>query len=1116
MRLFLTVFLMMMVVAVNAQVTTSSISGKITDTKGETIIGATVKAVHVPSGTVYNSVSNIDGRYSIQGMRAGGPYSVEVTYIGFQGKKFSNITLPLGQNTVVNAELKEGDQILDEVVVTGSRNSNMRTDRAGATTTIDAARIESVPTISRSMNDILKLTPQGGNTGNGFAVAGGNYRQSYVTVDGAAFNNAFGIGSNLPAGGSPISLDALDQITVSSTPFDVRQSGFTGGAINAVTKSGTNQFKGSAYMFTTNTHLSGNKVDDYELIRNRNNTTTYGLTLGGPIIKDKLFFFVNGEYENNVSAGPSAIARADESADFDPSTGIVHRPTVGMMNEISSFLQEKYGYNPGRYQGYSLETPAYKILARLDWNVNDNNRVTFRFSRSHSKNSNSPSGSTTPFKNTTIYPGDKSLGIGTNNGRNSNYGMYFESSRYMQEQNFTSYAAEWNSKFGSFNNVLRATYSLQNEPRTYVGGVFPTVDILKDGAVYASFGPDPFTAGNLRDVKTFVATNELTYNTGIHNFLAGLSFETNSAVNGFAPASNGYYVYSSWDDFKNGNKPAAYGVTFPMRGDGQFQAKMKYNQFSFYLQDQMNVTDNFRLTAGLRFEVPMYPALKDNFNEAFSKIDFNGSNWVKDANGKYTQLEPTWAKHYSTDQLPKTTLTVSPRVGFNWDITGDRRFVLRGGTGYFVGRLPFVWLVSAVGNAGCGQYTYFYNNASGAQFGQPDFHTTVADQLKDLNIQKSSAAPSAPTIIDRNLKMNATWKSSLAFDAVLPGDINFSVEGIYSKDFNPAIVTNEGYSWQGGSITLAPGDVRKYYTQIPEQANQYQNAYLITNAGNRAYYYSITTSLAKHFNFGLDLSASYTYANARSYGDGIGDQVNSAYYNNRFSINGNNEKELGYGTYVTPNRLLINASFYKEYGKNFGTRVGLVYEGMNIGYANGYASTRYSYTLGSNVVNDYGSNNLLYVPASREILNDWNFSDIKDKKGDVTYSADAQRDDFWNYINQDDYLKNRKGKYAERGGAVMPWHHQLDFKLEQNFFLNVGGQRNTLQFGVDIKNLANLLNSSWGLYKTVNQTSLLTYNKDKSFNFIRRGSDILNKTYSNYTSWNSTYSIQFSIRYIFN
>ena len=687
-----------MVTTAMAQITTSSVSGKIT-ANGEDVIGATIKAVHQPSGTVYRAVTNIDGRYSIQGMRPGGPYVLEVTYVGYKNKQVKGISLSLGQNTVLNETLAEDAAQLEDVVVVADRNNNMRTDRAGATTSINADQIEAVPTVSRSMNDLLKLTPQGANVGSGFSVGGGNYRQSYVTVDGAAFNNAFGIGGNLPGNGSPISLDALDQISVSSSPYDVRLSGFTGGAISAVTKSGTNDFKGTAYMYTTNSHLRGNKVSDYELNRLQSHSTTWGVSFGGPIIKDKLFFFANGEYQSNISAGPSGTARVNASDEWSPSSGTVHRPLQSDMDNMLSFLNKTYGYNPGRYQGYSLDTPSYKFLARIDWNINENNKLNIRFSKSHDKDSSNPSSSTTPFKDSVIYPGgEDATGGKGQSGRTSNAGLYFESARYYQEKNFTSVAAEWNSKWGGVSNVLRATYSYQDEPRTYVGGMFPTVDILKNGSYYMGFGPDPFTQGNLRQVKTFVATDEASWAMGIQNFTAGLQFETNEATNGFGAASAGYYVFESMDDFMNGKAPRSYGVTFPMDGSSQFNATMKYNQFSAYVQDQVNFSDRFRLTAGLRFELPIYPELENNYNKAFAAM-----KWKNDA-GVESQ--------YTTDQLPDAPLTVSPRVGFNWDILGNHKLVLRGGTGYFVGRLPFVWLVSAVGNAGCGQYTYYYNTPS--------------------------------------------------------------------------------------------------------------------------------------------------------------------------------------------------------------------------------------------------------------------------------------------------------------------------------------------------------------------------------------------------------------------
>ena len=1100
---FLMTLLLTFSLTIMAQVTTSGINGKVT-ADDEVAIGATVIAKHVPSGTVYRGVTNVNGRYSLTGLRSGGPYEIEISYIGFQTKMFTGINLPLGQNMVIDTKLPSTSTELDEVIIVAANRNNMRIDRAGAVTSVGSEQMALTPTVSRSMNDIMKLTPTGANTGNGFAVGGGNYRQSYITVDGAAFNNAFGIGSNLPGNGSPISLDALDQITVSTTPFDVRQSGFTGGSINAVTKSGTNRFKGTAYMYTTNTHLNGNKIGDVELTRSRDHHTTYGASIGGPIIKNKLFFFVNGEFEDNVSAGPSAVARANATDDWGSSTGNVHRPTVEQMNTISSYLRNTYGYETGGYQGYSLKAPAYKILARLDWNINESNKLNVRFSRTHQKDSSSPSSSTSPLSHSTIYPGGQDGGAGRyTSGRTSYTSLYYQNSRYYQVRNFTSVAGEWNSKWGNnLSNTLRLTYSYQDEPREYDGNRFPSVDILENGSVLTSFGPDLFTEGNLRRVKTFVATDELTYSLGLHRFLAGVQYETNEAVNGYQQAGNGFYVFSSWNDFVTGAKPASYAVTFPRHGLDPYEAKMKYQQFSFYLQDQMNLSDQFRLTAGLRFEVPHYPSLSENYNEKFAEMVFN-------------------RQAFTTDQLPKTSLTVSPRIGFNWDVLGNQKLLIRGGTGYFVGRLPFVWLVSAVGNSNNGQIQYYYNKASQATLGQPDFHTSLADQLNDLTIDRSvKTAPQSPTIIDKNLKMNAAWKTSLAFDFKLPYDIDFSIEGLYSREFNPAVVTNENRVWKGNDpystpeayITLSPYDQRKTY--VKETGSE---CYYITNGASKPYYYSITASLAKKFDFGLDLSASYTYSESKAYGDGIGDQVSSAYNTNRYSVNGINDREIGYGTFVSPHRLLISANYRKEYGKHFASAVGLVYEGMNMGSAGGYMYTRYSYTFSGNLVNDYGANNLIRIPASREELKNWIFIDYTDNSNNVTYSADEQRDDFWAYINQDDYLKDHKGQYAERGGAIMPWHHQLDFKFTQDFFIKAGKYRNTLQLGVDIKNLPNLLNKEWGLYKQVNNTSLLSYDAKKSgYQFQKNSGKKLTETYSNLASFNSTYSILFSLRYIFN
>lgn len=1112
MRSFLSAVMLVIAATVNAQVTTSSMSGKLVDTNNEVIIGATVQAIHEPSGTHYGAITNFDGRYSIQGMRAGGPYKVEISYIGYQTLIFKDINLQLGDNYVLDAQLKESSELLDEVVVTASKSSNMKSDRAGAVTNIGSERMSLVPTVSRSLNDVMRLTPQGANTtGSGFAVGGGNYRQSYVTVDGAAFSNAFGIGSNLPGGGSPISLDALEQVSISVTPYDVRQSGFTGGAINAVTKSGTNDFKGTVYTYLSNESLKGDHIGDTNLNVEKSQYYTYGASLGGAIIKNKLFFFVNGEYEDNVSAGPTAIARTDASqVNFDD---VVHRPFattttdasgrtwIGMDN-MSSYLMEKYNYNPGRYQNYSIKTPAYKVVARVDWNINDNHKLNVRFTRAHSKDNSGPSSSTSPLYANDIYPGGD--GISKGSGRGKAGSLYFESARYFKEYNFTSYAAEWNSKWleGRLNNVLRATYSFQDEPRSYEGDLnFPTVDILENGALYATFGPDVFTVGNLGQAKTWVVTDEASYNMGIHNFVLGYQFEHNKAVNGFQQAGNGYYVYSSWDDFVNNRQPAAFGMMHSNSEDlSQFMAKMTTMQHSLYLQDQMNISDNFKLTAGIRFELPVYPSLKDNYNKDFAEQSYNGI-------------------HYSTDQLPDAKITVSPRVGFNWDMTGERKYVLRGGTGIYVGRMPFVWLVSTVGNSNVGQTSYFFNKREEATGVIPSFHGSdrkaLLQELYGGNFKpKELKASNQSTILDKDLTMPTTWKTSLAFDAKLPGDIDFTLEGIFNKDLQTVVVSNPHCYVSDETVALNDNDVRHKLGQYPGV----QDAYLLENGPHGAYYYSITAQLAKRFDFGLNMSVAYTHACAKSYGDGVGDQVSSAYKNNMYSIDPINAHELGFGNYVSPHRIIASVGYRKEYAKHFASAISLIYEGMNTGYDGwGYGGARHTYTFSSNVLGDK-ANSLLYIPASRNELDSWNFeaTEVKDDNGKkMAYTADMQRDDFWNYINNDSYLKGRKGKYTERGGAVMPWHHQLDLKFMQDFYMNIGGKRNTLQVGVDIKNFLNLLNSKWGTYKKINNDALLSY-KNGAYQFQQNNGKRLTSVHSDYMSLNSTYSVQFSVRYLFN
>ncbi len=1077
-----------------AQVTTSAISGHVTDKAGA-VAGVTVVAVHQPTATTYYAVTDKNGNYRISNVTAGGPYTVTFDLMGYRELQNQNVYAPLAETITVDAALEDDSISLEGVVVVADAvESNMNIKRSGAGTSVSQRAMENLPTSTgRSLNDVLRLTPQATTSGSGFSVGGGNYRSSYITVDGAAFNNAFGIGSNLPAGGSPISLDAIEQMSINITPYDVRQGGFTGAAVNSVTKRGTNEFKVSVYDYYTSGKLSGRKYVDAagqkgELASSDAVSNTVGASVGGPIIKDKLFFFLNVEYEPKTSNATSwTVNDGSWSAD---GSGTMHRPTEEQMESIKSVLAEKYGYDPGRYQNFSVETPVTKLLGRIDWNINRNNSLTLRYSQVTRKTNNTPSSSVNP-----IGDGANKVGYVRNTGgRTSTYALPFESTYYFSEDNFYSFAGELNSRLfdGRGANLLRVTYSQQNIPRSFYGDTFPTVDILDGDQVLTSFGPDPFTYGNLRDVATVVATDEFSYTAGMHNLLAGVQYEHNRTKNGFMQGGAGWYVYSSLDDFINDATPLSFCITHGNNDNlDQVYPSFDYNQFSAYLQDEMNISNNFKLTAGLRFELPMYPSIEGNENKNFTAVYENYGG-------------------YKTSDMPSAHLSLSPRIGFNWDILGNRDLVLRGGTGVYTGRIPFVWIVSVAGNSNCLQNQVIMtadairNSTDGKVNGVniPHFHTNVKDITDDLYggtfvRNENLSAPSQATVLDKNLKMPTTWKASLALDANLPYGIKGSLEGIVNKNFNSTIVRHIGYT-EDGTLQM-PGEpaARTKYTSINEVGNVHP--YYITNPDKgvkQGYYASLTASLKKDFNFGLSLMAAYTYSVSKSLTDGDGDQITSAFNTTTYCVNGTNTPELGYNSFVSPNRLIVNANYTIREGRHLATNLGLFYEGYNFGYVGTFAGSRFSYTTDGDYTGCGGSANLLYIPTSSEL-------------SAMPFSSDANRNAYESYIASDRYLSAHRGEYAVRGGAVMPWYGTLSAKVSQDFIFNVAGRDHTLRLGADINNVGNLLNSAWGNVQQIKSAAAISL-EDGVYTFNEAQCKF--DTYANSIS---TWSILFSARYFF-
>ena len=1088
--LLLAATLLLAGIVTNAQVTTSGISGRVSDKRGP-VAGATVIATYSPTGSAYYTVTNEAGNYRISGIAPGGPYNVSIEMLGYRSVENRNVYAPLGETVTVNASLEDEALNLDAVVfVADGNDSGMNIKRSGAGTSVSLRTMQALPSINRSMNDVMKLTPQASTTSNGLAVGGGNYRSSYVTVDGAAFNNAFGIGGNLPAGGSPISLDALEQMSVNITPFDVRHSGFTGGAINAVTKSGTNEWHASVYDYYTSDKVRGFKVEGEDLNKTDFLNNTVGITVGGPIVRNRLFFFVNAEYTADTVPGSSKVVstasgRVDPA--FVPNKDVV-RPTETFMNEVLRTLNDRYGYNPGRYQGYSLSTPDYKVMARLDWVVNNDNRLNLRFSHTHNFDSNSPSSSVNPIN---PNPYDRNT-----YGRTSTYAQFFESSRYYQEQNFTSVAAELNSRLfnGNGANMFRVTWSHQNEPRSFVGGNFPTVDILENyvdaegnsnKAVLTSFGPDPFTYGNLRDVHTVVATEELSFIAGKNNFLAGLQYEFDNTKNGYMQGGLGYYVYNSWEDFLAEGKPSAFAITHSNRDDlAQVYPSFNYHQASAYFQDEIDVSDYFKLTLGLRAELPLYPTIAGNENKEFLALAADSQSM----------------KGLSTADMPGTRVNISPRLGFNWDILKNRKLVLRGGSGIYTGRIPFVWIVSVAGNSNCLQAQFI--DTDGSNPNTPTFHANTEDILKDIYggafKAQDLAAPGGATILDKNLSMPTVWKSSLALDATLPGGVKASVEGIFNYDLNAVAALRLGYVEDDGiQLPGEPGKRTHFKSEgIKSSMNSSVAPYFLTNVNDvHGTYYSVTASLRKDFNCGLSLMAAYTRSDSKSIQEGYGDQVSSLFAGGNYSVNGSNRPELGHSAFVSPNRVIANISYKIQEGRHLATTLGLFYEGFNHCFVGNYSYTRYSYTMGvrsgkyvNPVSNEGGSLNLMYIPTDAELAQ-------------MTFKDEANKAAFKEFIESDDYLSSHRGEYSERGAKVAPWQHRFNLKVAQDIIVDIAGKPTTLQVGADLNNAANLFNSNWGLTKQVSSENVLEISKADASGIYTFNAPVVKNYRSTFNTW---------------
>jgi len=1044
-----------------AQVTTSNIRGKIVDNQNIPLLGANVLAVHTPTGTKYGAITNEDGRYNLLNLRVGGPYEVTISYIGFKSHSKNNIYLSLGKTQNIDVALAEDSEVLDEIVVVSEGTGTFGSDRTGAETSVGRRELTRLPTISRSQADFTRLEP----TASGGSFGGRNDQFNNFSLDGAIFNNPFGLDSPTPGGqtgAQPISIDAIEQIQVSTAPYDVTQSGFTGASVNAVTKSGTNEFHGTVYGFTRNEDLTGGKINGEDVTKPKLSQSQYGISIGGPIIKDKLFFFANFERDERDDLGTNG---------WIPNTG------SGAINEsrvLETDLQAvqsalgTLGYDTGSFEGFTHASESTKGIFKLDWNINDKNRLAliYNFLRSSQEKPAHPT----------------ALGV-----RGPSFTtLQFQNSGYEINNNLNSFQLELNSTLSDeATNKLQVGYTHFDDFRNPFSSPAPSI-IIEDGAGsnYIIAGHEPFSIHNRLDQKVFQLTNNLNFFKGNHTYTIGFSFEKfqfdNSFNLGVYGGTFGFDINGTpfnFADDRNFTSVADF-LTFAQPGghiDGLIQgaqttfannnqqpdgtpggwalAETNVGQLSFYVQDEWSVTDDFKLTYGLRFDKPLYFDTQEKIRENIArKGTYQPDNLYFNPNtGEQTTID--------SETLPDNDWLISPRLGFNWDINGESTTQLRGGTGVFTGRFPFVWL----GNQVQGVDFFFYQTVD------PDF------------------------------EWPQVWRTNLGVDHRFKNDIILTADIAYTKDLNAAHVQN--WALDTPSATLnAPGDNRPVYTAADRATDAFgggTNAYVFTNS-DKGRIWNMSLKAQKTFENGFYTMLAYSYLNAKDVNSIEAEITGDAFDFNPNLGNANNDV-LSYSRYGDTHRFIGVASKQFKYGNDkWSTTISTFFE-----YAQG---GRFNYTYAGNINNDtsFQNNDLFYIPTASEVQQ-MQFVDAGDAAA------------FEAYIQQDDYLSDNRGEYMDRYGALASWRGKWDLKLLQDYKIKVAeGKTHTIQFSVDVLNVGNLINSNWGVVEVPNNTSPLSVTVDPTTNIPTYNFDeTVTETFGFDASLLSRWQAQFGLRYIF-
>ena len=1040
-KLQLTLLFAQLVFVAFSQNTSASIDGVVKDSRGEKVIGASVTAKHIPSGTVFQARSNKKGHFYIPNLRAGGPYKIEIEYFSLEKTSHVVEAIPLGECLTICPMLSYENDAADLHSKVEIANHQTKNTAFGSVKNINERTLNHAPTIQRNITDFTRFVPQS----KGFSFAGVDSRLNNFQIDGARFNNSFGIQeiTGQQTNTSPISLDAIEQINVNATPFDVRQGGFSGANINAITRSGTNKLEASVFMNYRSHRLMGDSIGQlYKgvktssiLVEKANfQGKQIGFRLGGPLIKNKLFFFINGETE--LFSQPSSVFSADKDNNLSNNDDKTSRVSAADLEKIKGVLKQKYNYDTGDYQNYNFQNTAYKGLARLDWNVNKHTKIFFRVNYLKSK-------SEKPITNAGA--------IGARFGQNA---MTFQNSNYAINNDMLSFVTEINTNFGKkTSNKLSFGFTKNKDYRTSLSTPFPTVDILKNGTNYMTFGYEPFSPNNFLSSETYQINDNFTACLGSHVITMGFEAQRFTFTSSFTPNYYGQYVFNSIDEFEkstNGDPSASaflYSASYSLlQNKTPWSAKTIVTETSAYFQDEWKMSRNFRLTAGVRVDVPLFFETQPTLNpkaENFTLFD-----------EKQTQVHVTTGflpdvkilNYNVAAALPKSNPNIAPRLGFIWDVNKNKTQI-NGGLGYFSGQIPYVWLSNNISNNGMTNDAVTFLN-----YKTPFSPKVGADNPNVPSVTTSPAASYDLAGIDADFLFPKTLRGSLTLEQKLPLNFILSLETMASKTVKDILYINANATPALDSFTKGV-DLRAKFQDSGKLKNNADlgSAVILKNSGkSTAQYFTVTLARGMTKKWGGFVAYNYGKALDLMHANTIA----SNSWREALSVNGNNSiTDLGFSRNDQRHRLIASLSYRQKWNKKNATEITLFGEYRNQG--------NYSFALqGDANFDGISGNDLMYIPTANEKLK---FVDILKKDGTVQFSATEQATAFEDFIAKDAYLAANRGKYAQRNGVLLPWVKNFDLCLTHDYKLKFGTKSSILQARIDVLNVGNLLNNAWGV-----------------------------------------------------